>query len=370
MAYFIGLISGTSMDAIDAALVNLDGAKISLIAYQETPYSAEITALLHRAVVARTALTADDFGALHSGIGREFAAAANRLVTESGLQADDIAAIGSHGQTLTHRPRANPPFSVQLGDPSVIAYHTGITTVADFRAMDIAAGGQGAPLVPPFHVALFGGAGHNIAVVNLGGIANITLIPAASGSVIAFDCGPANTLLDNWIQRHLGVAYDAKGAWASRGKVIPELLQLMLQDPYFAAAPPKSTGREYFNLTWLDRILGSISRTPFAPHDVQRTLLELTVSTVATAVQATMPDVARVLLCGGGAQNSALYNALQTSLRVNVNTTDALGFSHAAIEAMAFAWLAARRLNGLPGNLPSVTGADRPLLLGGIYSAA
>jgi anhydro-N-acetylmuramic acid kinase len=303
------------------------------------------------------------YGQLDVEAGECFARCANALLVEAGIAAADVAAIGSHGQTVCHRPRGKHPFTLQIGDPSVIAERTGITTVADFRRADVAAGGQGAPLLPALHAALFTDRGISRAVLNLGGIANLTLLQPGR-AVIGFDTGPANCLLDAWSARHLGAARDEGGAWAASGHVDGALLARWLTDPYFALAPPKSTGREVFNLDWLD------ARLPpgIAPVDVQATLLAFSARSIAAALRAHAADVGEVYACGGGVHNAALMDDLRQALPgVRVATTAALGLDPDFVEAVGFAWLARARLRGEPGNLPSVTGARGPRLLGGIY---
>ena len=271
-----------------------------------------------------------------------------------------VAAIGSHGQTICHRPNGAFPFTLQIGDPSVIAERTGILTVADFRRGDVAAGGQGAPLLPALHAAVLADPAIPRAILNLGGIANLTLLVPGQ-EVLGFDTGPANCLLDAWAARHLGTERDNGGAWASSGTVDRDLLARCLDDPYFAAAPPKSTGREVFNLDWLDARV----HTGIAPADVQATLLALSARTIADALRANAPATREVFACGGGVHNPALMDALRAELPgVRVDTTAALGLDPDFVEAAGFAWLAHARLAGEPGNLPSVTGARRPRVLG------
>ncbi|MBI2800842.1 MAG: anhydro-N-acetylmuramic acid kinase [Gammaproteobacteria bacterium] len=369
MAYFVGLISGTSADAIDAALVDITDSKIVLSHYLETPYPRDIRSRIER-LISSTAdsLTAAEFGLLDRLIGDAFGKAATNLLAVAGIESAQVCAIGSHGQTIFHAPSSNPPFSVQLGDPNVIAFATGITTIADFRRMDIAAGGQGAPLVPPFHATMFTREDYDVAVVNIGGIANVTLLPSRSdGPVIAYDTGPGNTLLDHWVHRHQGLSYDADGDWARTGQLMTALLHECLHDPYFALPPPKSTGREYFNRHWLDEKLKKTSATTVPAVDVQRTLVELSALTITRQIQQKMPKCAEIILCGGGVGNSFLVETIATATPAAITTTDTYKVPHAAVEAMAFAWLAQRRTAGLPGNLPSVTGANRSVQLGGIY---
>jgi anhydro-N-acetylmuramic acid kinase len=368
MANFIGLISGTSMDAIDAALVDITASSVQLIHYLEIPYSAQARRELEHAIAPAATLSLAEVGALHVLLGREFAAATLRLLSEAQRTADTVVAIGSHGQTVFHSPISTPPFTLQFGDPNVIAVRTGIATVADFRGMDIAAGGQGAPLVPAFHAALFGCGGLPTAVVNIGGIANVTLLGGDTRDVLAFDTGPGNTLLDGWAERHLHRPCDEGGGWAASGRCDDELLAHLRDDDYFRARPPKSTGREYFNLQWLDAKLAAGAAREAG--DVQRTLVELTAGTVVDEVIRELPECRRIIVAGGGTRNSTLMAAVaRRAGSIEVVRADDMGYPSAAIEAMAFAWLAYRRINTLPGNLPSATGARQPLVLGGLYAA-
>jgi anhydro-N-acetylmuramic acid kinase len=370
MPLFIGLMSGTSMDAVDAALVAFTGEKADLLEFYQLAYPEALRADLLPTCHPQVHLALEDCGRLSVRIGRLFAAAAQQLLHKAGLKADQITAIGSHGQTILHRPQALDPFTLQIGDPSTIASLTGITTVADFRSPDIAAGGQGAPLAPAFHEAQFRDSSVNHVVLNIGGIANITVLPAdphlpASG----FDTGPGNALLDNWAQKHLGIPFDKEGQWARRGTIHQELLQGLKLDPYFELPPPKSTGRDHFNLDWLERILKRMA-TPPLPEDVQASLVRLTTDTIATAIGRYAPLTEEILVCGGGAYNPVLLEALREVLApCRVDSTAHYGLPPNCIEAVAFAWLAKRRLEGRPGNLPAVTGARRPLVLGAIYAS-
>lgn len=365
---YLGLMSGTSVDGIDAVLVSLSDGKPPVLAASHThPVPAtirdEIQALMHAG-----ADEIERMGELDMALGELFAAAANAVINKAGLAPKDIRAIGSHGQTIRHRPRAAHPFTLQIGNPSVIAERTGITTVADFRARDIAAGGQGAPLVPAFHRQMFRSPERERVVVNIGGIANITCLPAdATRPVTGFDTGPGNTLLDQWIRHRQGHNHDDNGQWAAAGRASNELLEQLLADPYFAAPPPKSTGREHFNLEWLQGHLKRLAAPP-ADADVQATLVQLTAGTIATAIRRFLPDTQEAYVCGGGAHNRALMAALADNLSgIRVATTEALGLPPDWVEAAAFAWLAHQTLQGQPGNVPAVTGARRAVILGGIY---
>ncbi|MBI4695118.1 MAG: anhydro-N-acetylmuramic acid kinase [Gammaproteobacteria bacterium] len=371
MPLFLGLISGTSMDGVDAALVDIDGAGIGPRAFHLHPYPATLRQRLERLVRADRPDSIGELGRLHSAVGRTFADAAVALLRKCGTPSSAVTAIGSHGQTIGHAPGGSEPFSLQIGDPSSIAHATRIVTVADFRAKDVAAGGQGAPLVPPFHEAFFRRPGESLAIVNIGGIANVTLLPAApERPVLAFDCGPGNTLMDLWIQSARGQQRDDDGGFAAEGNVDPALLATLLTDPYFGLPPPKSTGRDYFNRAWLDAMLarhGNATRLPEAT--VQATLAALTARGVADAVSRLLPGCGAVAVCGGGAHNAHLLSELGRHLPGRtVETTLERGLDPDFVEATAFAWLAYRRLAGLPGNMPTVTGAAHPVILGGVYA--
>ncbi len=367
--HYIGLMSGTSVDAIDAALVSIsNGGKPVLIASHAHPIPPELRGEI-QALMRAGANEIERHGELDMALGELFAVAANEVLRLSGLGKKDIRAIGSHGQTLRHRPRASHPFTLQIGNPSMIAERTGIATVADFRARDIAAGGEGAPLVPAFHRMMFHSERCNRVILNIGGIANVTYLPADPVQPVSgFDTGPGNTLLDRWMGRHNAHDCDDAGQWAASGKSSKVLLEKMLTDGYFALAPPKSTGREHFNLDWLDAHLEKIP--PVSAADVQATLLQLTASTIAEAIRRSLPKTAEIYVCGGGAHNRELMAALTKNFTgLPVATTAALGLHPDWVEAVAFAWLAHQTLEGRPGNIPSVTGARREVILGGIYSA-
>jgi anhydro-N-acetylmuramic acid kinase len=365
-ALYIGLISGTSADSIDAVLVRFREGKPHTLACHAHPWPHALRERMLAVAQGEAALDLDDWGRLDVEIGQQFAEAALHLLDRAGTTAAAVRAIGSHGQTLRHRPGGEHPFTLQLGDPSVIAERCRIEVVADFRRADVAAGGQGAPLLPAVHAMLLGVPGLTRAVLNLGGIANLTVL-AADGGVRGFDTGPANGLLDAWCLRHRGEPFDRGGAFAARGRVVPELLDALLADPYFALPPPKSTGREYFHLDWL------ATRAPpaiLAPADVQATLLELTVRSVTAAVMQHAPEATEVLACGGGVHNERLMQRLGETLAPRrLDSTTSCGVDPDFLEATAFAWLARQRLLQLPGNLPAVTGARGPRVLGAVYSA-
>lgn len=362
---FLGLISGTSVDGIDAALVAFEPAP-RLVFARTYPLNVALAQDVLRRSQADAQTTLDEVARLDTRLGQDFARAALQALADSGVAASQVAAIGSHGQTLRHDPRGAAPFSQQLGDPNVIAEATGITTVADFRRRDVAAGGQGAPLMSAFHAAVMRSPDEDRAILNLGGIANLTLLPRA-GEVRGFDTGPANGLMDAWCTRHRGQAYDRDAAFARSGRVDPALLARLLAEPWFALAPPKSTGRDQFQLAWLQEHLGAGG---LAPEDVQATLCELSAVTVAQALQATQPGTGTVLACGGGVHNPLLMERLAAHLPgAVVASTAQLGLDPDFIEAAGFAWLAREALAGRPGNLPSVTGARGPRVLGAIYAA-
>ncbi len=364
---FLGLISGTSMDGIDAALVELGEQHCTVLAAQTTAYPADLSNALLAASRQPARCGVDELCALDHRVGECFRDAAINLLEASGTSPASVAAIGSHGQTLRHQPRLPRPFTLQLGDPNIIAAGTGIATVADFRRRDLALGGEGAPLTPAFHHWLFGDAARHRVILNIGGFANVTVLPASSEVVSGFDTGPGNSLMDSWCRRCLGRPYDDAGRWAAGGRVSEALLARMLSDRYFDEPPPKSTGFEYFDDAWLDRQLGQAPRPDDA--DVQATLTELTARSIAAAIGRHAPLTDEVLVCGGGVHNGYLLERLQAALAPTTlaSTTDH-GMDPAWIEAAAFAWLAARRLDGRPGNLPSVTGARDPAILGAIYA--
>ncbi len=365
MDAWIGLMSGTSMDGIDAILVSFPDQQIQIHATHSIPYPDDIRTRL--ASLSQNRGSPDELGELDHLVGAMFANAAAEVLNTSGLPASRVKAIGIHGQTIRHQPEGGAPFTLQIGDPTLIAEHTGITTVADFRRRDLAAGGQGAPLVPAFHKAFFSAADEDRCILNLGGIANLSHLPAeASQPVTGFDTGPANALLDAWCRHHTGQAFDRDGAWASEGHVHQALLSDMLSDAYFQRKPPKSTGTEKFNLDWVQT---SLARHPDAPEaDVQRTLLELTAITVAQQIPQ-RPGMT-IFACGGGAKNPVLMGELRrTCSPCTVTTTADIGLDPQWVEPSAFAWLARQTLAGRTGNLPEVTGARGKRILGAVYYA-
>jgi anhydro-N-acetylmuramic acid kinase len=362
---YIGLISGTSVDGIDAALVEFGAAPVLHFA-RTYPMPEALAQEVLTLSQAHGNASLDSVGQLDTRLGEVFADTARRLLADSNTPTKGVRAIGSHGQTLRHRPSGAAPFTMQLGDANIIAERTGVTTVADFRRRDIAAGGQGAPLVPAFHAAVLHDAGEDRAVLNIGGIANVSLLPAR-GQVRGFDTGPGNGLMDAWCLRHRGERFDRGGAFAAEGRVDAELLARLLEDDFLALPPPKSTGRDHYHLAWLDERLAGRS---LSATDVQATLLAFTTRSIAAALHAHLPSCRRVLACGGGVHNHSLMATLQAELPgVMVESTAALGIDPDFMEAMAFAWLARETLAGRPGNLPEVTGARGLRILGAIYPA-
>ena len=362
---YIGLMSGTSMDGIDAVIAAFDDRRVDIVETLQKAYPDTLRRALLNAVTTPIDQAIDNIGALDRQVGECFRDAAAELLGSAGIAAGEVRAIGSHGQTIRHQPDAVAPYSLQIGNPAIIAAGTGISTVADFRSADIAAGGQGAPLVPPFHDWLFRSPGECRVILNIGGIANITVLPANGSPVIGFDTGPGNTLLDRWIQARKKQPFDRDGAWAASGQCIETLLEDMLAFPYFGLAPPKSTGLEDFNLEWLS----GFSPGQHAAADVQATLAELTVRTIVDGVRHSAPEATELYVCGGGAHNKDLLDRLARMLPdVSVRTTGAVGLDPDWVEAAAFAWLAMRTMHNKPGNLPSVTGASSKVVLGEIHS--
>jgi anhydro-N-acetylmuramic acid kinase len=361
---YLGLISGTSADGIDAALARF-APRLEVIAARTFAYPDDLRARIVALARNDAAISLNDLGHLDVEIGERFAEAALALLREANVAPRTIAALGSHGQTVCHRPSGPHPFTMQLGDPNVVAERTGIVTVADFRRADVAAGGQGAPLLPALHAAVLADSAIPRAILNLGGIANLTLLVPGK-SVLGFDTGPANCLMDAWSLRMRGTPRDEGGAWARSGRVDEALLACLLDDPYFSMPPPKSTGREVFNIDWLD------ARLPqgLPPEDVQATLLQLSARSIASALRDNAAEIREVYACGGGVHNDALMGSLRAETRgAKVDTTAALGLDPDFVEAAGFAWLARARLENVPGNLPSVTGARGPRVLGALYAA-
>ncbi|RWX57424.1 anhydro-N-acetylmuramic acid kinase [Photobacterium chitinilyticum] len=360
---YIGIMSGTSMDGVDTVLVDIDGGNIQLLCEHAFPMSEDLKqSLLDVCLGQPTNLQI--IGELDHRLGHLFADAVIALLDKANVDPSTVAAIGSHGQTVFHSPETEYAFTMQLGDANIISAKTGITTIADFRRKDMAYGGQGAPLVPAFHQQLFGQPDLTRVILNIGGISNITVL-SPDKPVTGFDTGPGNMLMDAWINKHKDQRYDNEGTWAQSGTVNAKLLNSLLSDPYFALAPPKSTGRELFNLDWLHSHLKAFN---LSPEDIQRTLAELTAVTIANDVRAENPG--ELLVCGGGAHNPLIMARLTELLpKWTVLTTADRGVDIDNMEAMAFAWLAYRTIHQLPGNLPEVTGAKQLTCLGAIYPA-
>ncbi len=356
---YIGLMSGTSLDGIDGVLSSSNQTLHA--AFVAFPYAlrAELLALqapsdneIHREALAANLLTT------------LYAACAQQLLKDAGISADQVSAIGAHGQTIRHRPELG--YTRQIINPALLAELTGIDVISDFRHRDIAAGGQGAPLVPAFHQSVFGSATQTRVVANIGGISNISIL-RPDGQVTGYDTGPGNLLMDGWIHAQRGQRYDDSGQWAASGRVLPDLLAELMSEPYLALPAPKSTGRDLFNTAWLTQHLQHFASA--APADVQATLTAFTAFTLANAIQRDAPGAEAVYVCGGGAMNTCLMRLLQEKLACPVSDTGVLGVSPQHVEALAFAWLAERFCERLPGNLPSVTGARGPRLLGALYPA-
>jgi anhydro-N-acetylmuramic acid kinase len=355
---YIGVMSGTSMDGIDLALCEIDSAKCVLSAYAEFSFPKALKEEILNLIGGRATLR--EIGELDAKLGVLVANAISDFMVQENVGAAEVKAIGLHGQTLWHQPEGEFPFSTQLGDANVVSARTGVKTVADFRRMDIANGGQGAPLVPAFHKFLFGSLEGKVAILNIGGMANITLL---GSELKGWDTGCGNVLLDMWISQTRQKAYDENGEFAKSGEIDEELLSAMISDDYFKKLPPKSTGREYFNATWLANYLPIFN--PIKDEDIQRTLLELTALSVANDIKTT--NATKVVVCGGGAKNLFLTQRLEALCEREVVLSDSLGANGDALEAMAFAWLAYKRVKNEVVELSSVTGARKDSLLGGIY---
>lgn len=362
---YIGIMSGTSLDGTDVAIVDFSKQAPRLVSSLFQPYPAKLLARLN-AICRHSDVNLDELGQLDATLGLFYAQCVLQTLTLAKLQADDIIAIGSHGQTIQHSPNVPQAFTLQIGDANRVAEKTGISVVADFRRRDMAAGGQGAPLVPAFHQAMFQSSSEDLAIINIGGISNITVLPANSHApIIGFDCGPGNTLIDQWCQHHLDINYDEDGHIAKHGHVNQPLLNSLLSDPYFKREHPKSTGPEYFNLTWLNKHL---QHHPTSINDVVTTLCELTAMCIAESLTA-FPHTHSALLCGGGVNNLFMQSRIAALVSCPVSTTDSHGIKPDWLEAIAFAWLARQTIEGKPGNVTSVTGADKPVILGAIYPA-
>ncbi len=366
--YYIGLMSGTSLDGIDAGLYDFSGKKPRTISFFYQPYNQQIKKKIQGLCYSQHSLSLIDYGQLDSQLGNLYAQACLHLLRQAKVSTNAICAIGNHGQTIYHAPHSTPPFTLQLGDPNIISHQTGITTIADFRRKDIAAGGQGAPLVPAFHQAMFSHPNENRVIINIGGITNLSILNTNRSHVcIGFDTGPGNTLLDYWMNKHHKKPFDKDGTWAATGQLQTELLEHFKNDAYFYEPPPKSTGPEYFSPIWLENKLSTV--TKYSAVDIQFTLCQLTAENIADAIQLYAPSTDKVFICGGGIHNLTLFNTIKKCLPMPVYSTEVAGILPDQVEAMAFAWLAKQTLTGLPGNLPSATGAKQAVILGGIYLA-
>ena len=359
---FVGIMSGTSADGVDAVLIRFGSGQPQILGTRYQPFPAA----LRRRILALQAPAPDELheaALVGNDLARQYAATVRQLLHDASTAPGAVRAIGCHGQTIRHRPDSG--YTLQLLNGALLAELTGIAVVCDFRSRDVAAGGQGAPLVPAFHASVFASRHAHRVIANIGGIANVTDLPT-QGVVRGFDTGPGNVLLDLWSEKHLGTAHDENGNWARTGHVLPDLLESLRDYDFFGRLPPKSTGRDEFHLPWLEsRLNGSED-----PKDVQATLVQLTAQTLARAVQEHCSGADEIYVCGGGAHNSTLMQAVRDAAGpVAVSTTDALGIDADWVEACAFAWLAMKALNGEPGNLPSVTGAAGPRILGAIYRA-
>ena len=364
---YIGLMSGTSMDGIDAALVEFNNQHIKLIGHHSHPISNDLRQKLLTLALNDTTASIDMLGEVNAELGNVFADATLEVLKKYSCPVSSIKAIGSHGQTIRHQPDVEHPFSMQIADANRIAYRTGITTVADFRGKDIAAGGQGAPLAPAFHKAVFSSNTEDRGILNIGGIANLTFLPSNSQQAsFGFDTGPGNMLMDSWIKRHQNKNFDADGNWAKSSQHDSQLLQKLLTDEYLGKEPPKSTGRERYNLQWLDTQLDEFSKLD--PAIVQATLAQFTAQTIQQAVTKYMPSIRTLIICGGGNHNTHLITLLQNLLTdIRICSSDDYGIEPDWVEAIAFAWLAKQTLEHKTVSLTEITGARENVILGAIY---
>jgi anhydro-N-acetylmuramic acid kinase len=370
MSLYIGVMSGTSLDGIDIAVVDINNNQISLIAAETYPFEASLHKDLLK-LINNGQTQLQQLGQIDMALGHAYSESILQLLHETHIEAADICAIGCHGQTIYHAPEVAYPFSMQIGNGSVIAELTGITTVTDFRQRDMVLGGQGAPLVPAFHEAIFHNSEEDRVIANIGGIGNITILPADTNSpVIGFDTGPGNVLMDQWYQQHHKSMYDENGQWARDGQVDHDLFQLLMADPFFTQPIPKSTGREYFNLNWLTNKLVELDK-PIRAESVQKTLLQVTAFSISESIKQYAEKTKKVFVCGGGAHNEVLMQALRDELpAIQVENTADLGLAPDWVEACAFAWLGMQTINHQAGNLPAVTGASKPTILGATYSSS
>jgi len=365
---YIGMLSGTSMDAVDCALVSFDKDTPVVHDFLGTEIPLSTKSIL-ASLIRNEAVDLQLYGTADILMGKLFAATALTMMEKNNLTPEDIIAIGSHGQTIWHQPLADEHdsrFTIQIGDPNTIAHLTGVTTVADFRRHDMAAGGQGAPLAPAFHQAIFGNSATPRVILNLGGIANITVLSAGTAPPFGYDTGPANTLLDQWIRHSLAREFDNNGSWAQSGKINNTLLKLLLDETYFSLPHPKSTGRELFNLKWL---MDKLAKMPVVikAEDVQATLLELSARTIANRIKAHLSQ-GEILVCGGGIHNQALMQRLFALLPAfRIASTEHYGLNPDCVEAVAFAWFTRQTLQGTPIDFSPFTGASKLVIAGGIY---
>ena len=358
---YIGLMSGTSMDGVDVALCIIDKVSCRLLASLEYPFEAQLKEEMLLMISGETTLA--QIGMINHRLGTLFAKAVQALIHKFKIDPSEVKAIGSHGQTLWHSPESEYAFSMQLGDASIIAVETGIDVVSDFRSKDVALGGEGAPFAPVFHQFLFQQPSEKIGVLNIGGMANLTVL---ADEIIGFDTGPGNVLMDLWVQKQKAFGFDKDGLWAKEGKVDKPLLKTLMSDPYFQKKAPKSTGRELFNLQWLGKVLRS--HRLVSAENVQATLLEFTVETILQ--EAERYDIEQLMVCGGGVQNKYLMERLaQKQEHITISSSDDHGVDSAQMEAMLFAWLAYKRVHQEAVALKNVTGASRDAILGGIYAA-
>ncbi len=363
---YIGLMSGTSLDGIDAVIADFSGNTSKLVCSHYQPYPQPVRQKIQQICNGNASI--QSVAEMDTVLGKLYAEAVSDLLKEGSLDRKEIKAIGNHGQTICHHPVQPNPYTLQIGDPNLLTELTGIPVVADFRRRDISVGGQGAPLVPAFHQAIFHSSTESRAIINIGGIANISYLPSSKEKqIVGFDCGPGNTLMDFWIETHSGKTYDHNGDWARSGNINQPLLELLLADPFFALSPPKSTGTDYFSPQWLENRLNSLA-LQITDEDIQATLTELTAHSISAAVKALSSEKVHLYACGGGAKNSYLMERIDHLSGNPSKTTESLSVHPDWVEAMAFAWLARQTVNGLPGNLPEVTGANQPVILGGIYN--
>jgi anhydro-N-acetylmuramic acid kinase len=366
---YIGLMSGTSLDGIDAALVEFNNDSFNLIATHHHSIPDKLCSTLKKLALNDPGCSLDTLGEADAELGNIFADAVNTLLKQSNTQAADIKAIGSHGQTIRHRPDVKHPFTLQIADANKIAYLTGITTVADFRRKDMAAKGEGAPLAPAFHNAYFRSTQENRGVINIGGISNITFLPSDKNkNCLGFDTGPGNMLMDAWIHKHKNKNYDQDGQWAGSHDADDGFLHQLMQDPFILQSPPKSTGREHYHLEWLNKQLNSFPELSI--DTVQASLCAFTSQSIQLAIKNNAERIDTLIVCGGGAQNKHLMSLLQEQLpEININSSDHYGLHPDWVEAVAFAWLAKQTINNKAGNLPEVTGASEAVILGSVFPA-